>query len=93
MFSHPYPPEIGDFIERQIALGHYRSEEDLVVDAVRIMREVNDQQRQFAEDVQQGMDQLDRGEVNCYDENGLAQRFEELKNRALRHPSSSEINP
>jgi Arc/MetJ-type ribon-helix-helix transcriptional regulator len=92
MLSHQYPPEIGEFVEKQIALGQYQSEDDLVVDAIRIMREVQVQQQQFAEDVRQGMEQLERGEFNRYDENGLRKRFEELKNRALRRSSKTDIN-
>jgi Arc/MetJ-type ribon-helix-helix transcriptional regulator len=90
MLNYPYPPELGNFIEQQIALGYYQSEEDLVVDAIRIMPKVKDQQREFVEDVRQGMDQLDRDEFSSYDENGLKQRFEDLESRALHHSTSGD---
>jgi hypothetical protein len=38
---------------------------------------------QFCEDVRLGMEQLERGEFNEYDEAGLRERFEQLKRRAI----------
>jgi hypothetical protein len=35
----------------------------------------------FREEVRLGMEQLERGEFNEYDEAGLRERFEELKRR------------
>ena len=76
------PPDLGQFVEQQVAAGNYHSEEELVVSAVRVLRDVQAQQRQFAEDVRLGMEQLDRGEFSEYDEAGLRKRFDELKQRA-----------
>ena len=65
MISQPLPPELGQFVEQQLALGKYQSEEELVVDAVRVLREVEAQQRQFHGDIQLGIDQLERGEASA----------------------------
>jgi putative addiction module CopG family antidote len=79
MSSISFPQDIGSFIEQQLAEGKYHSEEELMVEAVRVLREVEAHKQQFAEDVQLGMEQLERGEYNEYDEAGLRRRFEELK--------------
>ena len=52
------PPELGQFVEQQIATGKYHSEEELVVDAVRVLRLSADQQHAFHDAVRQGMEQL-----------------------------------
>jgi len=89
MIGQPFPPELERFVEEQVAAGHYRSEQDLVVSAVRVLRDVQARQRKFLEDVQLGMDQLKRGEFTEYDETGLHQRFEELKQRAENRTDDS----
>jgi putative addiction module CopG family antidote len=82
MIHESLPPDLGQFVEQQVAAGNYRSEEELVISAVRVLKDVRARQRQFAEDVRLGMEQLDRGEFNEYDEAGLRRRFDELKQRA-----------
>jgi putative addiction module CopG family antidote len=56
MISPSLPPELGQFVEQQLALGKYQSEDGLVVNAVRVLRDVEAQQRQFRADVQLGID-------------------------------------
>jgi putative addiction module CopG family antidote len=82
MITQPLPPELGQFVEQQLALGKYQSEQELVVNAVRVLREVETQQRQFHGDIQLGIDQLERGEANEYSLDQLRERFERLKDRA-----------
>jgi antitoxin ParD1/3/4 len=84
MSSVPFPQDIGLFIGQQIAEGKYHSEEELMIHAVRVLREVEARKRQLAEDLQLGLDQLERGEYTVYDEAGLRRRFEELKDRVHR---------
>ncbi|MCE5267033.1 MAG: type II toxin-antitoxin system ParD family antitoxin [Planctomycetaceae bacterium] len=85
MISPAFPPELEQFVEEQVAEGRYGSPQELVVTAVRVLREVEARQSQFGEDVRLGVEQLERGEFNEYDEAGLRERFEELKRRALSH--------
>lgn len=84
MSSPSFPQDIGLFIAQQIAEGKYHSEEELMIRAVRVLREVDAHKRQFAEDLQLGFEQLERGEYNEYDEAGLRGRFEDLKDRVGR---------
>jgi putative addiction module CopG family antidote len=82
MISQPLPPELGQFVQQQLALGKYQSEDELVVNAVRVLRDVEAQQRHFHGDIQLGIDQLERGEANEYSLDQLRERFERLKDRA-----------
>jgi putative addiction module CopG family antidote len=79
MASQSFPPDVGQFVDQQLAAGRYQSEAELVVDAVRVLRDLEAHQRQFCREVQEGIDQLERGEVHQYDEQGLRNRFEEPK--------------
>ena len=82
MISQPLPPELGQFVEQQLALGKYQSEQELVVDAVRVLRDVKIQQQQFHDDVRLGIDQLKSGQFSEYTLEQLRGRFEQLKERA-----------
>ena len=84
------PPDLGQFVEHQISTGRYHSEEELVVDAVRVLRQLDAQQQEFHEAVRQGMSQLARGEYTEYDDESLAQLFDGLKQRALNHAAADE---
>ena len=89
MIASSLPPDIAHFVEEQVAAGHYSSEQDLMVSAVRALRYVQDRQKQFCDDVRLGMEQLERGEFNEYDEAGLMSRFQELKQQAVSGPGKN----
>jgi Arc/MetJ-type ribon-helix-helix transcriptional regulator len=86
MIAQSFPPELEQFVEEQLAAGNYQSQQDLLVSAVRVLRDVQIRRRQFLEDVRIGVEQLERSEYTEYDDAGLCHLFEELeqvaKNRA-----------
>jgi putative addiction module CopG family antidote len=84
------PPELGQFVEQQIATGRYSSEDELVVDAVRVLQRVTDHEHEFHDAVRQGMEQLASGEFTEYNDDSLRELFDSLKRRALRHTNPSE---
>jgi putative addiction module CopG family antidote len=90
VIPEPLPPELGLFVEQQLASGKYHSEQELVVDAVRVLREVEARQQQFCEEVQLGIGQLDRGEATEYSMEQLRERFDQLKDRARRRIAGDE---
>ncbi len=55
------PRELEPFIRRSLATGEYRSEGELVLDAVRTLRELKRRHRQLKDDIQHAIRQLDRG--------------------------------
>jgi Arc/MetJ-type ribon-helix-helix transcriptional regulator len=78
MTGPSFPPELERFVEEQVAAGHFQSEQDLLVSAVRVLRDLQVRQREFYEDVRLGIEQLERGDVIEYDEAGLRGLFDEL---------------
>ncbi len=93
MIQPTLPPELGRFVEEQLAAGRYQSEQELVVDAVRTLRDLEARQQQFHEDVRLGMEQLQRGEVVEYDDDGLRGFFDDLKDRVRAHAARERDNP
>jgi putative addiction module CopG family antidote len=84
MISELLPPELGEFVEQQIATGRYESEKELVTDAVRVLRELDTHHEQFSEDVRLGMEQLAAGDFEDYDHNELRDLFDGLMERARK---------
>ena len=74
------PPDIQDYIRTQVSAGHYSTETDLVTEAVKQLRDQEDNYERLRAEVQRRLKSLDDGnyiELNGNDE--LAQFFEELK--------------
>jgi len=88
MIAESFPPDLERFVEEQIAVGNYQSEQELMVSAVRVLQNVQTRQQEFYEDVRLGMEQLERGDVVEYDEKGLSQFFKELEQIARNRVES-----
>ncbi|MCH7726977.1 MAG: type II toxin-antitoxin system ParD family antitoxin [Planctomycetes bacterium] len=67
MNSPSYPPEVQEFVEEAVAAGDYASEGDVLVDAVRALREIKRQHQSLRNDVQAGFDELDAGQGEAWD--------------------------
>ena len=69
------PPEATRLIAQELALGHYRSEEELLTEAVQLLTQRN----ALREHVEAGTRQLATGEYTDYEPQSLRQRFDDLK--------------
>ncbi len=74
-------PEVQQVVQQELAAGRYNSENEVLLEAVRLLAERNRRLEELRQAIQIGRDQLDRGEYTDYDEESLRQRFEELKDR------------
>jgi Arc/MetJ-type ribon-helix-helix transcriptional regulator len=68
-------PEVNHLIAQELALGHYRSEEELLTEAVQLLSQRNALRSQIAA----GTRQLAAGEYADYDSQSLRRRFDDLK--------------
>jgi Arc/MetJ-type ribon-helix-helix transcriptional regulator len=68
-------PEINQLIAQELALGHYRSEEELLTEAVQLLSQRNALRKQ----IEAGKRQLAAGEHTDYDRDALRQRRDDLK--------------
>jgi putative addiction module CopG family antidote len=56
-----YPPDLEQFVRREIANGDYETENDLVVDALRVLRELKTRHEKLRAELQISIDQADKG--------------------------------
>jgi Arc/MetJ-type ribon-helix-helix transcriptional regulator len=69
------PSDLCDYVQRAVATGVYHDEVAMVTEALRLLQ----RRDEFRQQIQIGLDQLNRGEVREYDDEGLKQRLEEIK--------------
>ncbi len=79
-----FSPELQQLVERELAAGSYRSEDELLLAAVRLLAQRDRRREELRREIQIGRDQLDRGEYTEYDEQTLRELFDQLKQRAQR---------
>jgi len=56
------PPDVRQFVDNAIASGEYQSEDEVLISAVRVLRELNERHEDLRRDIQQAIASLDRGE-------------------------------
>ncbi|MFO0898926.1 MAG: type II toxin-antitoxin system ParD family antitoxin [Pirellulales bacterium] len=67
MTSVSLPSELTAYLNQEVASGRYASPSDVVVEAVRMHREIRDQYEQLRAQVQEAVAQADRGELRPLD--------------------------
>lgn len=76
-----FSPELRRLVHEAFATGHYASEDDLLIEAVRLLNERNRRLEELRRQLEIGRDQLDRGEYTEYDEVSLRAFFDDLQQR------------
>ena len=56
-----YPPEIQAFVNEQVSSGHFQNEEDVTVEALRLLRDFTQRHRSLQQDIRQSLDELEQG--------------------------------
>ncbi len=73
------PPDLQQFVSDELANGHYRSEDELLVDAVRFYRDGAVRRRELCEEINSRLRQLDRGEaIEIADDLALDAFFDQI---------------
>jgi antitoxin ParD1/3/4 len=71
MLNMPLPPDLRDFVKSQLDLGTYKSEDEVLVNALYLLRDrtLNRDERlaQVRAAIKLGLDELDRGEGQPWD--------------------------
>lgn len=76
MLPTSWPEEIQQFVNAEVASGHYPAAEDVIVDALRCLRDVRQQREEFATRLALSIEQANRGEAKPLDIDALMQRVE-----------------
>ena len=91
--SDSISPELRQLIQQELAAGRYASEDELLLEAVRLLAERNRRREELQRQIQIGRDQLDRGEYIDYDEVSLREFFDEVQERGRQRYDASKRNP
>lgn len=89
------PADLEQFVEQELASGKYASRDELVTEAVRLLREREHRLKELREEILPALERLDRGEYTEYDENSLRDLIDNVKAQGRarlaerRHPRSS----
>jgi len=73
--SSELSPELNGLIAQELALGHYRTQQELLTEAVQLLSQRNALREQIAA----GTRQLEDGQFTDYDSQSLRQRLDDLK--------------
>ena len=74
-----FPPDLQQFVQEELASGHYKNEDEFLVEAVRSYRDRNVRLRELKEEIKTSLEQLDRGEgIELADDAVLETFFDEI---------------
>lgn len=75
-----FPPDVQQFVRQEIAAGNFRNEQELVVQAVRCLRDNEERFQQFRRQLQERVDSFERGEaIELEGEEALVTFFDEIE--------------
>ena len=76
--------EVEQLLRNELATGRYRSENEVLLEAVQLLSARDRRLEELRGQVQIGRDQIDRGEYTEFDEAGMQQFFKGLQERGRR---------
>ena len=62
-----YPPELVAFVQAELANGPFRTEDELLVAALTVYRDLKQRHEELRRDVHRSLEQAERGEVQPMD--------------------------
>jgi antitoxin ParD1/3/4 len=74
-------PELQRLVEQQIASGKYRTSDEVLAEALRALSERDAEIADLRRELQIGIDELDRGEFDEFDESNIQELAEGVKKR------------
>ncbi len=78
--SATFPPDLQQFVQQELASGHYRSEDELLLEAVRFYRDNNIRLDQIRQELRARLQQLDEGQgIELADDAALETFFDEIE--------------
>ena len=84
------PSDLEQFVQQQLASGEYRSQDEVVVAGLQVLRELKRRQAEFRQEVKSGVDQLDRGEGIKIAANELRAFFDDVQTRGQQRYEASK---
>jgi antitoxin ParD1/3/4 len=85
--------ELEQLLQRELATGKYRTENEILLEAVQLLTARDRRLEELRREVQIGRDQIDRGEYTEFDEASLKQYFDGLQERGRRRFAERRQTP
>lgn len=80
--SYAFPPELQRLVQEGLAAGKYQSEDEMLLEAVRLLRQRDRDFQRFKENLKMRLDRLDRGEeIELEDDEALREFFDDIQAR------------
>jgi antitoxin ParD1/3/4 len=87
------PADLQQFVHQVIDAGSYKSEAEVVGEALRLLQERQRRIEELRREIQPALDRLDRGEGIELDEDGLDAFFEDIKERGRKRLDAEQARP
>jgi Arc/MetJ-type ribon-helix-helix transcriptional regulator len=92
--AYCFPPELQQLVRDELAVGIYSSEDELLLEAVRLLHRREEDLRNFKARFQGRLDRLDRGEaIELEDEAALQGFFDDVQTRGRQRYEASQATP
>jgi Arc/MetJ-type ribon-helix-helix transcriptional regulator len=92
--SYSFSPELQQLVRQELAFGGYASEDELLLDAVRLLHQRGEDLRKFKAQLQGRLDRLDHGEgLELEDEAALRTFFDDIQTRGQQRYEASQATP
>ncbi len=89
--SEAFPPDIQQFVRQELASGNYRSEEELVVEAVRFFRDNNLRLKRLRQGLKTRLERLGHGDgVELESDEALGAFFDRIDDEVDRELATSK---
>ena len=83
--SYPFPPELQQRLHEGLAAGNYQSEDEMLLEAMLLLRERDAYLKRFQERLKTRIERLDRGEgIQLEDDDALRDFFDDIQARGMQ---------
>ena len=77
--AHVFPPHLQRLVQQELATGKYKSEDEVLLEAMKLLRERESYFKQFRKNLLARVDRLDKGEGRELDDESLATFLDEIQ--------------
>ena len=92
--SDSFSPELQQLVRQEMACGCYTSENELLLEAMRLLHQREEDLRNFKAQFQGRLDRLDHGEaIELEDEGALRAFFDDIQARGQQRYKASQATP
>jgi Arc/MetJ-type ribon-helix-helix transcriptional regulator len=92
--SYCFPPELQQIVRQELSTGNYASEDELLLEAVRLLHQREEDLREFKAGIQGRLDRLERGDaIELEGEAALRLFFDDIQTRGQQRFEASRVAP